>query len=238
MDIKEEQLIGSDISQHWYYASKLEMLKKLISKYPGKKILDVGAGSGFFSKSLMKTGKYDECICVDTSYTKEALGNCSDKSIRYVNSIDNYDATLVLMMDVIEHVDNDIGLIKTYLDKVPSGSIFFITVPAFQFMWSKHDVFLEHKRRYDLPLLRKTITESGLQIKQINYYYAIVFPIAGALRIFEKFQKNKPVESQLQTHSYVVNKILSLVCKWESNLFFLKRNKLFGLTVVCVAEKR
>ena len=61
------------------------------------------------------------------------------------------------MMDVLEHVDNDAGLVRHYATKVPSGAHFLVTVPAFRFLWSGHDVFLEHKRRYTLAEIEQTM---------------------------------------------------------------------------------
>ncbi len=54
------------------------------------------------------------------------------------------------MMDVIEHVEDDVGLVRGYVDKVAGGTRFIVTVPALMWLWSGHDVFLEHYRRYTL----------------------------------------------------------------------------------------
>jgi len=54
MDIKEQGLIKSDLSEHWYYRAKLAALARMIST-PPTSILDVGAGSGFFSAALLRS---------------------------------------------------------------------------------------------------------------------------------------------------------------------------------------
>ena len=51
------------------------------------------------------------------------------------------------------------GLLRHYAAKVPSGAHFLVTVPAFRFLWSGHDVFLEHKRRYTLAEIEATMRE-------------------------------------------------------------------------------
>jgi hypothetical protein len=53
-------------------------------------------------------------------------------------------------MDVIEHVEDDVGLVREYANKVAPGTRFITTVPAFMWLWSGHDVFLEYFRRYTL----------------------------------------------------------------------------------------
>ena len=213
MDLKETDILGSSIDQHWYYASKAAATMRLLGTTPYKRILDVGAGSGFFSRHLLTHSSASEAWCVDISY----------------------DADLVLLMDVLEHVDDDVGLLKAYVEKVPSGSRFLITVPAFQFLWSGHDDFLEHKRRYTLAQLEAVVRNTGLTVKQGAYYFGLVFPIAAALRLLPKGAQPSPPRSQLKQHHPMVNTILKTLCSVE--LPFMGANRLAGLTVFVLAQK-
>jgi hypothetical protein len=54
MDLKELDLIGADQEHHWYYASKSHALRRALGDYQPRHILDVGAGSGFFSRVLLR----------------------------------------------------------------------------------------------------------------------------------------------------------------------------------------
>ena len=236
MDLKESQILGNDISKHWYYVSKLNVVKKIIGSVAFVRLLDVGAGSAYFSKSLLETHDVKEVCCVDTSYETEYEGKVNGKIIKYLKSINSYEADFVLMMDVIEHVDNDVGLIKEYIDKVPIGCNFLISVPAFQWLWSCHDDFLDHKRRYSISQLEETVSKSGLEIINSQYFYGGVFPIAVILRLFERLKDKKEKQSQLKRHSKIINNLLLTICKFETK-FFINRNKLFGLTVFCLAKK-
>ena len=87
------------------------------------------------------------------------------------------------MMDVLEHVDDDRGLVRHYAGKVPAGAHFLVTVPAFRFLWSGHDVFLEHKRRYRLREIEATMRDAGLEIVRGAYYFGLIFPLAAAVRL-------------------------------------------------------
>ena len=236
MDLKESQILGEDINTHWYYVSKFQALKKIITNVPVTKLLDVGAGSAFFSKSLLEVKDVRESCCVDISYENEYEDNVDGKKIQYVKSIHSYDASLVLMMDVIEHVENDVDLLKEYINKVPSGCYFLISVPAFQWLWSGHDEFLDHKRRYSLQQLEQTVNQSGLQILNSQYFYAGVFPLVVMLRLLEKLRPNRLKQSQLKRHSAFVNSFLLKLSNFESSTL-VGKNKLFGLTVFCLAKK-
>ena len=141
-------------------------------------------------------------------------------------------------MDILEHVDDDIGLLKNYVGKVPRGTLFLISVPAFQFLWSGHDIFLEHKRRYKLSQLESVVKSAGLTIKHGTYYFGAVFPIAAAIRLVGNlfYKETHPHNSQLKQHHPVVNETLAALSQAELPL--IKHNRFAGLTVFCLAESR
>lgn len=235
MDLKETDILGSSIDQHWYYASKAAATMRLLGTTPYKRILDVGAGSGFFSHHLLTHSSASEAWCVDISYDADSNATTGGKPVHYRRNIDAVDADLVLLMDVLEHVDDDVGLLKAYVEKVPSGSRFLITVPAFQFLWSGHDDFLEHKRRYTLAQLEAVVRNTGLTVKQGAYYFGLVFPIAATQRLLPKGAQPSPPRSQLKQHHPLVNTILKTLCSVE--LPFMGANRLAGLTVFVLAQK-
>ncbi|CRL48324.1 class I SAM-dependent methyltransferase [Pseudomonas sp. URMO17WK12:I11] len=235
MDLKETDILGSSINQHWYYASKAAATTRLLGSTPIRKILDVGAGSGFFSHHLLSHSSASEAWCVDISYDADSDASTAGKPVHYRREIDAVDADLVLLMDVLEHVDDDVGLLKAYVDKVPSGSRFLMTVPAFRFLWSGHDEFLEHKRRYTLAQLETVARAAGLTVQQGTYYFGLVFPIAATLRLLPKGAQPSPPRSQLKLHHPLVNTLLKTLCNIE--LPFMKANRLAGLTVFVLAQK-
>jgi hypothetical protein len=49
MDLKELDVLGADVGDHWYYASKARAIRRFLGSPDASRILDVGAGSGFFS---------------------------------------------------------------------------------------------------------------------------------------------------------------------------------------------
>ncbi|OOL34484.1 bifunctional 2-polyprenyl-6-hydroxyphenol methylase/3-demethylubiquinol 3-O-methyltransferase UbiG [Pseudomonas sp. FSL W5-0299] len=235
MDLKETDILGSSIDQHWYYASKAAATTRMLGNTPVTRILDVGAGSGFFSHHLLRHSAAREAWCVDISYDQDSDATTAGKPVHYRRGIDSVDADLVLLMDVLEHVDDDVGLLKAYVDKVPSGSRFLMTVPAFQFLWSGHDDFLEHKRRYTLAQLETVARDAGLNVKQGAYYFGLVFPIAATLRLLPKGAQPSPPRSQLKQHHPLVNTVLKTLCRVE--LPFMGANRLAGLTVFVLAQK-
>ncbi|AYQ38213.1 methyltransferase [Burkholderia aenigmatica] len=237
MDLKEVDVLGAGVGDHWYYASKASAIRRFLGAPGASRILDVGAGSGFFSKHLLERTQASEAWCVDTSYADDTDGEAAGKPIHFRRSVDRFDADLVLLMDVLEHVDDDVGLLMQYVKGAPSGSRFLITVPAFQFLWSGHDDFLEHKRRYTLGGLEDVVRRAGLDVEHGAYYFGLTFPLAAALRLGERArrQSREPV-SQLRRHHPFVNGLLKTICRIELPMF--RFNRVAGLTVICVARKQ
>ena len=237
MDLKETAILGSNIEQHWYYRSKAKAMIRLLSGKSPSIILDVGAGSGFFSRKLLRDSQAKEAWCVDIGYDDESDSLESGKPVYFRRSVDTVNADLVLLMDILEHLDDDIGLLKDYAAKVPHGTSFLISVPAFQFLWSGHDVFLEHRRRYRLHQIEDVVKKAGLTVKHSSYYFGAVFPIAAAIRLIKRWLHigNQQPQSQLSLHHPLVNGFLSVMSNAE--LPFLAYNRVAGLTAFCVAEK-
>ena len=238
MDVKEEDVLGKEVGRHWYYRAKSRAMLRYVEALSPTFILDIGAGSGFFSKELLRRTTAREALCIDTGYRSDEQQSVAGKPIRFRTHCGAVDADLVLMMDVLEHVNDDVGLLRDYAQKVPNGSHFLVTVPAFEFLWSSHDVFLEHKRRYTLSQVEALVRAAGLRVEVAAYYYGFVFPLAAVVRLLERLRPRdeRQPRSQLRRHSFIANHILGGICAGE--LPFLKRTRLVGLTVFCLASKQ
>jgi 2-polyprenyl-3-methyl-5-hydroxy-6-metoxy-1,4-benzoquinol methylase len=233
MDLKEEDILGADIGRHWYYRSKAAALRRMVGALNAKRILDVGAGSGFFSRHLLAEGGAQSALCVDIGYPADRDDHANGKPVLYRRDTGPTDCDLVLMMDVLEHVDDDRGLVRHYADKVPSGAHFLVTVPAFRFLWSGHDVFLEHKRRYTLAEIEATMRDAGLQVVRGAYYFGSVFPLAAVVRLAER--NTAEPRSSLKKHGALTNSLLTVACAAELPVFPI--NRLAGLSAFVLARK-
>jgi hypothetical protein len=233
MDLKEEDILGAGIGSHWYYRSKAAALRRAVASLSPRHVLDVGAGSGFFSRHLLEATPAESALCVDIGYPSDRDDSVAGKPVQYRRDTGPTDCDLVLMMDVLEHVDDDRGLVRHYADRVPSGAHFLVTVPAFTFLWSGHDVFLEHKRRYRLAGIETAMRDAGLEIVRGSYYFGFVFPLAAAVRLADR-NTTEP-RSSLKKQGAITNGILTAVCAAELPIFPL--NRLAGLSCFVLARK-
>ncbi len=239
MDVKEEAILGERIGDHWYYAAKGRALCDFLGGHAVDEVLDVGAGSGVFTRRLLDAGLAQRGTCVDTAYDSDRIENHGGHQIRFLRATDEVSPSLVLMMDVLEHVDDDVGLLRACTDRMPDDGRVLITVPAFQFLWSGHDVFLEHRRRYTLRQIEAVVAQAGLRVVKARYFFAALFPLVAALRLRDRWRLRAgqvEAKSQLRPASGFVNRTLVAVHDLERASLF-RVNRLAGLTVFCLARR-
>ncbi len=239
MDLKEEAILGANARSHWYYASKGRALLALLKDLKLESLLDVGAGSGVFSRQLIDAGVCQRALCVDPGYRVERVERHNGHEIRFARAADRAAADLILMMDVLEHVDDDIGLLRDYTRDLRPKDLVAISVPAFQFLWSGHDEFLEHRRRYSKRQLEAVIRAAGLEPVKSGYFFGLLFPVAIVMRLLDRWSLKFGAgtrKSGLAPQGKALNALLIALHDLERKVMF-PFNGLAGLTVFCLARR-
>jgi hypothetical protein len=223
---------GVDPAQHWYYRTKADGLRRAlrVAGIRPSTITDVGAGSGFFSTELLKDFPSATARCVDPNYSDEQLAD-STPQLTFTRE-DYAPADLYLFMDVLEHVEDDRALLSGYMDKAEPGAHVFISVPAMQFLWSGHDVFLGHYRRYTLKQIEQVARDAGLRLLSGRYLYGATFPVVSAVRLATR--KDDEPKSDMKPVHPRVNTVLSKVLAAENRL---PGNRLAGSTALVLAVR-
>jgi SAM-dependent methyltransferase len=236
MDLKEQAILGDRADSHWYYRAKSAAMLRMLRHAPTNEVLDVGAGSGFFARQLLDRTAAASAICVDPNYPAEYTEQQGGKPIHFVRGIDRFDGDLILMMDVLEHVEDDTALLAEYAAMSKPGTRVLITVPAHAWMWSGHDVFLEHYRRYTVRDVDRLIGRAGLHHVSSAYYFGLTLPLAAGVRLGRRlnpFHTEVP-GSDMRPHSPAVNTLLGMLSAAELPL--LGANRLAGLSVFALAK--
>lgn len=241
MDLKELES-GVDQSTHWYYQSKkvplFRYFKQLLKEQNKKMtVIDFGSGSGFFAYELWEAfpEHIEDVLLIDIGYSEDELEETKNLPVKKLHYIpEGIDDCVVIMMDVLEHIENDDAIIKDIKRRVGANAHYFITVPAFMSVWSTHDVYLGHFRRYTIPMLSSLMNNNKCAISQRYYIFASIFPLVWLVRRLKRNEENMeaPDSSDMAPLPGPVNWLLRQYNSFEMN--FRKMNKLFGLT--CVAE--
>jgi hypothetical protein len=77
--------------------------------------------------------------------------------------------TAAVSYNVLEHIEDDIGALRTMRSLVRPGGYVIIVVPAFPFAMSPVDIATGHVRRYTRKTMRAAMDAAGLQIEKLHY---------------------------------------------------------------------
>jgi hypothetical protein len=104
-------------------------------------------------------------------------------------------------------------------------------------LWSGHDVFLEHFRRYTLPGIERVLQAGGLTVELGCYFYTAVLPLVVLSRVADrlKWHGHEGARSQMREFGSLPNAMLWAVCRAELSIF--RANRLAGLTAFVRAVK-
>ena len=187
---------------HWWFQARADILMSHIEKvFEGKKdlkILNIGAATGRSSELLMQFGEvmsleYDkECYEFVHENLKIPIVNGSILELPFEEEA--FD--LVCAFDVIEHVSDDYLAVMEMRRVCKKGGVMCVTVPAYMFLWSEHDVVNHHFRRYTARILRGVFGKTDENIFHSYFNFWLFFPIA-TFRLISKilpFKKKKTAD--------------------------------------------
>jgi SAM-dependent methyltransferase len=176
--------------RHWWYRARRDVLAALITRRialpPDARILEIGCGTGHNLQMLARFGAVDGIELDDAAraVAEKRVGKPIGASpLPDLTGVPDATYDLVAVLDVIEHVDEDVRSLRTIATKLRPGGKVLITVPAHQWMWSAHDVVNHHKRRYSAKSLRRLIGDAGLRIEVLSPFNSLLFPLAAGARL-------------------------------------------------------
>lgn len=239
---------------HWWFASRTRALNTVMSQHlprtPNFRLLDIGCGAGNMIHHLSQFGAVNG-LEIDARPVKVA------RQRGY--TVEQYDATkpmpfaeasfdAITALDVIEHNEDDIAILKDSHRALKPGGHLIITVPAFMFLWSHNDVLNAHVRRYTAGELHTKLQQTGFKPLRISYNNFFVFPVAAALLGVRQLIHGKPdlashhfdadeYQVEMEPSSPPVNAILTAVGMVEAAL--MSRIDLpVGTSLLAIAQKK
>ncbi|PKQ46734.1 class I SAM-dependent methyltransferase [Confluentibacter flavum] len=208
MDLKElsEQKKNKN-SRHPWEQARLEFIHKKIIKCldlnKALVFLDIGCGDTYVAEQLMVRIPNSTFYCIDNAFTEKQLLFYSKKyknsKIKVFNNLKEAitqiesEISFILILDVMEHVKYDVEFLVQIekLDQFNSKSKMLITVPAFQSLFTHHDVILGHYRRYTNRSLENATLKAGLKTVQKGYFFSSLLVPRYILKLRELIFKPK-----------------------------------------------
>lgn len=156
------------------------------------RVLDVGSGDAYVARSLLSRAVAD-VHCWDLHFTDDdlaALGRIHGITPTREAPTGSFD--IALLLDVIEHVEDDVGLVRDVAARVRPGGHVLVSVPAWPALFSAHDEALRHHRRYTPAACRAVLARAGLVILQAGgFFHGLIAPRAVAV-VVEKLLGRRP----------------------------------------------
>jgi SAM-dependent methyltransferase len=187
--------------RHWWYRGRRVVIESVVAGLglpAHARILDAGCGSG---RNMIELARHGSVTGVELSDTSVALARGRDCGEVVAGSVldmpfadDSFD--LAVSLDVIEHLEDDLGALRELRRTVAPGGALVVTVPAYQWLWSGHDVINHHHRRYTRSGLQCVAERAGWRQVRTTYFNSLLLPLAIALRVLDRVN-TKTTESSL-----------------------------------------
>lgn len=253
MDISEFSRLNdkSNYNRHPWETSRKNVLHTFLKqskiKFPIDRIVDIGSGDAYVIHTLVDKNLAKEYYAIDTAYTPEVVAqlknNNNNSQVVYFQNLQEYLKTvttdkprLFLCMDVLEHLENE-KIILDDLNKKSNNNYYFFAVPAFQSVFSSHDVLLGHYRRYTLSQLDNLLVKNQFKSIDKGYYFT-------TLLLFRKFDKFLKKDKEASIDNWEAGKLktslinIMLTVDFKISLLLKKIGiTIPGLSCYCLCKK-
>jgi SAM-dependent methyltransferase len=240
MKEKAYQLMAALEDSHWWYQARREIVSDVVSRFvpAGGEVVDYGCGTGAMASRLGDVGYR----VLGAEIRNGMLENCRRRGLPTINlneqCIPPASADCVLACDVLEHVEDDLGLLNRLREVLRPEGLLVGTVPAYEFLWSGEDYVSAHFRRYTRPQMDRSLASAGYDVLWSSYLNTLLFPAAAFMILAKRLLRPRAM----------YNSNVEPLPEWQNNLcraIFAKERTLlrwvrlpFGLSVIFVARPR
>ena len=171
---------------HWWWRSRNRVVVSEVQRLarPGGRLLDVGCGPGALWPRLSAFGDI-EGVELDASLVSDEYRDRVHVGPFDEDFVPDHTYDLILFLDVLEHLDDPVGALRHAAGLLAPGGLVLATVPAFQLLWTHHDVINHHRVRYRRHTFAAQIEEAGLDVIRARYLFHWLFAAKLLLRARE-----------------------------------------------------
>ena len=161
----------------WWFQHRNRVLIDLLRRFPpSQPLYDVGGGNGVVAAALCRAG-------IRTLVVEPGAAGAANARRRGLEAIQ---ATLadcgaargsigsIGVFDVVEHIEDDAAFLTHLHEMLAPGGRLYLTVPAYQMLWSVEDVRARHYRRYTASRLRAALRHAGFSVEHASYLFSFL----------------------------------------------------------------
>jgi SAM-dependent methyltransferase len=234
-------------SSFWFGHRNRCILEAIKLFPPPGALFDVGGGNGYVARAIQESGL--EVVLVEPGLA--GVRNALKRGIRQVIRATLEDAGVLAetlpavgLFDVIEHIGDDLGFLTGINRLVVPGGRVYITVPAYQWLWSGEDILAGHSRRYTVQTLHRLLENAGYAVEFATYFFGFL-PLPILIRRVlpyrlgiapQKFTEDT-VRSDHELGHPLVGRILQMLTRRELSKIAALRPLRMGGSCLAVARK-
>ena len=206
MDREQYEIMYRVEQTHWWYRGMRRHTRALLRRYlvPGRRyeVLDAGCGTGGTTEDLAEFGQV-----TGLDYSTDALGYAVSRGLgRLVRgSVEQLPFPdrafdVVTSFDVLYHraVSDERQALAEFHRVLRPGGYTLIRIPAFDWLRGAHDVVIHTERRFTVGQLASRMRGVGFEICYASYANSILFPLALAKRLVDRFVPATPADLSVQ----------------------------------------
>lgn len=230
--------------RHWWYRGRRRVIRAELDRLPlpvPGRVLDAGCGSG---RTLEELGRYGEVHGIELDPGAAEMAMARDRGEVRIGRLeelpweDGY-FDLITCLDVIEHTPDDRVTLGELRRVCQPGGFLLVTVPAYQGLWSMHDVANHHYRRYSRGRLRAAALQAGWRVRRMTSFNGLLLGPAAAVRLAERRRLREPngdYKPELTLGPDWLNAMLEQPLRLEARWLSRGRTMPAGLSLLAVLE--
>jgi SAM-dependent methyltransferase len=242
MDHQVYRRMAAIEDEQWWFVARRRILASVLSSQSGlprpARILEAGSGTG---GNLRMLSWFGQVMAFEPDSEARALARRRgpfDVRAGWLPDEIPFDPgsfDLIAALDVLEHLDDDEAALRALAAQLRSGGMLLVTVPAFPFLWSKHDDEHHHRRRYGRKVLVDRVFGAGFTPIYVTFFNTFLFPLVAGVRLCKAaFGLHGMPDDTSPPH--VVNRSLTAVFASERHLLGRVRFP-FGVSLLLLARK-
>ncbi|MBL7977750.1 MAG: class I SAM-dependent methyltransferase [Bacteroidetes Order II. Incertae sedis bacterium] len=235
--------------QSFWFLHRNQCITEAVLHYsPNQVFFDIGGGNGFVAKGLQSAG-------IQTVLVEPGIQGCLNakkRNLEYIlcstleNAAFNKNKLPAIgLFDVVEHIEKETEFLQTIYDLLLENGLVFITVPAYNALWSDEDIAAGHFRRYRARELEKKLKQIGFSVEYSTYIFSILIIAVFLFRtlpytlgyVRKNIQRKDVHQKDHQEKKGWLGKLLMLIWNYEIRKIRNKNKIPFGGSCFVVARK-
>lgn len=199
-----------------YAGAKYDITQRWLGESKARWLVNVGCGAGLFNRRAYDAGFKVEACEPDPVAHAAAVATAPPGVVVHLGGL--FDSPLepadvVVMHDVLEHIDDDAAAVDRLAQLVKPGGRLVISVPALPRLFGLHDEMLGHYRRYSRASLKRALS-ADFSIMRMRYFGFTFIPVTA---YFSRWTR-KPYPTTAAGGNSLVGRAFEACCRLESRV--------------------